>query len=124
MIINILTTLIKSFFLPHYHKSVRKSQIEAPKFYFFDNGVKKALKSSLDSPPVVGTSVYINLFESFLIQEIFKLNKYLKKDFRLSYFKTKHGVEIDLILTKSKKTILIEIKSSFKVDHLRLKSFY
>lgn len=119
----ILEETFVGFLLPHFHRSIRKSQIEAPKFYFFDNGVMKSLESSLDSAPVQGTSVYGNLFESFFIQEVFRLNRYFEKDFRLSYFRTKHGAEIDLILTKAKKTILIEIKSSQKIDQIKVNSF-
>lgn len=104
------------FFLPHFHRSVRKSQLSAPKFYLFDNGVKKALEGSLDSIPSPATSVYGDLFEAFIIQEIFRLNQYYQKDFRLSYFATKGGAEIDLILSKGRKLILIEIKSSDRIN--------
>lgn len=109
--------------LPHYHQSVRKSQIGSPKFYFFDTGLKKALEGSLDSVPTPGTSQFGELFETFLILEIYRLNQYFEKDFRLSFFRTKHGNEIDLILTKGRKRILVEIKSSSKVDELEVRNF-
>ncbi len=110
------------FFLPHFHRSVRKSQIVAPKFYLFDNGVKKALEASLDSPPTAGTSGFGELFEAFFIQEIFRLNQYFEKDFRLSYFRTKNGSEVDLILSKGRKNVLIEIKSSERVNEVEVRS--
>lgn len=108
------------FILPHFHRSVRKSQISSPKFYFFDNGVKKALEASLDSAPVEGTFAFGDLFESFVIQEIHRLNHYFEKDFRLSYFRTKNDAEIDLILTARGKDILIEIKSANRVDEIEV----
>jgi len=111
------------FYLPQFHRSIRKSQIESPKFYFFDNGVQKALEASLDSKPIKGTAAYGHLFESFVIQEIFRLNEYFQKDYRLSFYRTKHGTEIDLVLSKGRKTILIEIKSSFKIDQKEVNAF-
>ncbi len=117
----ILEDTFTGFFLPHFHRSVRKSQIGASKFYIFDNGVKKALEGSFDSLPIEGTSQFGELFEAWVIQEIFKLNSYFEKDFRVSYFATKNGAEIDLILSKAKQTILIEIKSAKKVDELEVR---
>ncbi|MGH7455704.1 MAG: hypothetical protein ACRENG_30390, partial [bacterium] len=35
------------YFLPSFHRSVRKRQLTNPKFYFFDTGVKRALERSL-----------------------------------------------------------------------------
>ena len=107
--------------LPHYHRSVRKSQIQSPKFYFFDNGVKKALEASLDSKPVEGTSQFGDLFESFVIQEIHRLNEYFQRDFRLSFFQTKHGAEVDLVLSKGRQVILVEIKSTKRVDEIEVR---
>jgi predicted AAA+ superfamily ATPase len=106
------------FYLPAFHRSVRKSQKEAPKFYLFDNGVKKALERSLDSKPSPSTSVYGDLFEAFVIQEVFRLNSYKNLDWRMAYFKTKNNSEVDLILTKGRETILVEIKSYTKMAAL------
>ena len=99
------------FYIPAFHRSIRKSQKESPKFYFFDNGVKKALERSLDSKPSPSTSVYGELFEAFIVQEIFRLNQYFKLDWRMSYFQTKNNSEVDLILSRGRATILIEVKS-------------
>ena len=117
----ILEDTYLGFLLPHFHRSIRKSQIEAPKFYFFDNGVKKALEGSLDSVPAQGTSSFGELFEAFVIQEIDRLNHYWSKDFRLSFYRTKGGSEVDLILSKGRSTILIEIKSSERLDEVEVR---
>jgi predicted AAA+ superfamily ATPase len=63
------------------------------------------------------TTDYGNSFEQFIICEIYRLNSYLKKDYELTYFRSKDGLEIDLILDRpGQKTALIEIKSKAKVD--------
>jgi len=112
----IVEDTLLGFYLPAFHSSIRKSQKLSPKFYLFDTGVKKALEQSLDQAVAARTSVYGELFESFLINEILRLNSYLEKDFRLSYFATKNNVEVDLILSKGRFNYLIEIKSKDRID--------
>ena len=118
----ILEDTLLGFYLYSFHESVRKSQKQNPKFYLFDTGVKKALEGSLEQKPVEKTSVFGELFESMVILEIYRLNKYLKMNYKLSYFATKNNVEIDLILTKNRSHILIEIKSSTTIDETEVHS--
>ncbi len=112
----ILEETYLGFRLPCFHHSLRKSQLLTPKFYFFDIGVKRALDQSLHSPVIPGTSFYGETFEHFVILEFYKLNLYLETDYRLSYFSTKEGSEVDLILSRGREIIFIEIKSSTQVD--------
>lgn len=112
----ILEDTLMGFWLPGYHKSIRKSQKSQPKFFFFDLGIQRALEGSLDSPPVPGTSLYGQYFESLVINEIYRINSYSQKDFRLSHYQTSTGQEIDLVLTKGMKDILVEIKSTAQLD--------
>lgn len=119
----ILEETYLGFLIPQFHRSIRKSQMAAPKFYFFDNGVARSLEASLDSIPAPGTSNFGDLFEAFMIQEIFRLNQYYGKDFRLSFYRTKAGTEIDLILSKGRQLILIEIKSAELIDEVHLRQF-
>jgi predicted AAA+ superfamily ATPase len=118
----ILEETYLGFILPSYHTSLRKSLILSPKFYFFDTGVKRTLEKALQSDVVPKTSYYGEVFEQFIISEIYKLNEYYDTDYQLSYFLTKDGVEADLVLSRGKKeTIFIEIKSSEKVDEAEVK---
>ncbi len=102
--------------LPAYHRSVRKQQRHAPKFYFFDPGVKRALDQTLDVPLRPRTSAFGEAFEHWVILEIFRALSYQNKDFSLSYLRTKDDAEIDLIVERpSKPTLLIEIKSKDRI---------
>lgn len=118
----ILEDTLLGFYLPAFHESVRKSQKHNPKFYLFDTGIKKALEGSLEQKPVERTSVFGELFEAVVILEIYRLNKYLKSNYKLSYFATKNNAEIDLILSKNRTHILIEIKSSDSIVETEVKS--
>lgn len=48
------------------------------------------------------------------------MNQYLETNYRLSYFCTKEGAEVDLVLSLGKKLIFIEIKSSNQVDEVEV----
>ncbi len=114
-------TLIGRFLEP-YSKSVRERQKSKPKFYFFDTGVQRVLSHTIDVPLLAKTYEYGNLFEQFVINEVFRKGEYSEKDYQYNYIRTRDNVEIDLILTPpGKKPYLIEIKSTTKVieDHWR-----
>lgn len=120
---SILEDTYLGFFLPAFHRSIRKQQALHPKFYFFDIGVKRALDRSLNDQFGPGSYSYGNSFEHFLVAEFFRLNHYFQCDFKLSHFRTKEGKEIDLILSRARKLFLIEIKSSDKVNPTHVEKF-
>lgn len=109
---SILEDTLLGFHLMPYHHSVRKQQITSSKFYYFDTGIVRALKGNASQRIAASTYEYGKAFEHFIISEIYKLNKYYERDYKLSFLKTKDGVEIDLIVEISaKKKYCIEIKS-------------
>lgn len=119
----ILEDTLLGFRVPSFHRSVRKSQKAQPKFYIFDLGVKKAMERSLDSRITPQTSVFGRAFEHFIFCEIFRLNEYFRKDFRISHYQSTQGGEIDLILSKGRVVIAIEIKSSTRIDEVEVRRF-
>ncbi len=118
----ILEDTLVGFLLEPFHESIRKRQSGSPKFYFFDTGVQRALENMLTVKLKPQTYAYGMAFEHFIINEIHRLQSYAEKDFRLSYLRTKDGVEIDLIIERpGLKRALVEIKSSEHIteDDLR-----
>lgn len=103
----ILEDTLIGFFLWPYDRSERKKA--RPKFYFFDNGVVRAIQGRLTarpSPEELG-----HLFEAFFINEVRKINEYLRKDFEFSFWREgKH--EMDFIISRGGKMLqAFEIKS-------------
>jgi uncharacterized protein len=99
--------------LPAWDGSVRKRQSASPKFYYFDTGVLRALTHLLEIPLKQGTYAYGIAFEHFLVNEIYRLVSYQNRTFQLSYLRTRHSVEVDIILEQpGMTTALIEIKST------------
>jgi predicted AAA+ superfamily ATPase len=116
---SILEDTLLGFFLEPYHRSIRKQQRQAPKFYLFDTGVKRALENTLDIPLKPQTFFFGNAFEHWVITELFRLNHYYKKDYSLSYLRTKDQAEIDVIIEMpGKGHILVEIKSTTRPDRV------
>ena len=110
---DILEDTYLGFYLKSFHRSIRKQQSQAPKFFLFDGGVTRALLRQSRSPLKKGSYEYGSAFEHFIILELFRLNNYYEKNFRISYLKDKNGNEIDIVIQKpSGKEILVEIKSS------------
>ena len=108
----LVDTLI-GFFLPTYSGKVRTKQVKNPKFYFFDTGVMRAATHALDTKPAAGNYVYGKLFEHFVILEIIKANANHDNDYVFSYYKeVGNNAEIDLIASKGKRHLAIEIKSN------------
>ncbi|OFZ26636.1 MAG: hypothetical protein A2381_16725 [Bdellovibrionales bacterium RIFOXYB1_FULL_37_110] len=103
--------------LESYHTSIRKRIVSAPKFYFFDLGVKRALSRTISLEVVEGTYDYGKSFEHFIITQIMALHDYMRKDYAFAYLKTKDGAEVDLIVERPGMPLaLIEIKSTNRID--------
>ena len=120
---SILEDTLLGFQLESYHTSVRKRQKKAPKFYFFDLGVRRSLAGTIDNPVVPKSFEYGSLFENLIINEIHRLLVYAERSFRLSFLRVDNDLEIDLILERSgMPTYLIEIKSTTQIHETHLHS--
>ena len=119
----ILSDTLIGTFLPPYHTSLRKRQERRSKFYFFDTGVLRALQTMAGESLHVSTYEYGNLFETFIINDVFKMAACLEKRWRFSYIRTQAGVEIDLVVERPRgPPVLIEIKSSREINEEHLRS--
>ncbi|MCB9094674.1 MAG: ATP-binding protein [Halobacteriovoraceae bacterium] len=108
----ILEDTLIGFILPSYHKSIRKAQKQAPKFYFIDTGLKRALDKTLSVELLPQTSAWGDAFEHWFILEIIKNSSYQRLDWSFYFLRTKDDLEIDLIIERpGDHPILIEIKS-------------
>lgn len=96
------------FRLYPYAKNKRDEISKSAKIFFYDTGVRNALIndfSDLNSRMDKGA-----LFENFIISELIKQNSYLEKNYKLYYWRTNQGSEIDLVLEKGQELIGVEIK--------------
>ena len=114
---SILVDTLIGFYLPAYHSSKRKRQKKSPKFYFYDIGLVRALQNTIKQKPTPGTFEFGKLFESFLINEIIKLDAYKRTRYQFSHLRIQDNYEVDLIIERpGMDSLLIEIKSKDKID--------
>jgi len=118
----ILEDTLLGFMLEPWHASVRKRQRQAPKFWWFDPGVARALAGTLTVDIVPRSGGFGRAFEHFVMLEIIRAADYARSDFRFSYLRTKDDAEIDLIVERpGQPAALVEIKSTDRVEarHVR-----
>ena len=119
----ILEDTLLGFSLPSFHHSIRKRQKGAPKFYFFDTGVTRSLAAKIDYPVAPKSYEYGQLFESFIVNEIYRALNYEEKQFSLSYIRVDEKLEIDLVIERAGLPVfLCEIKSTDNTDQRHAKS--
>lgn len=98
------------FLVSPYYKNYGKRIVKSPKVYFYDTGLVSYL-TGIDSyehfqkGPMAGS-----LFENYVVSEIKKREKHYNTHSELFYYRTAHGVEIDLIIDHKSYKELIEIK--------------
>lgn len=118
----ILEDTLLGFFLEPFHISLRKRQKAAPKFYWFDLGVRRALSGTVDQPVTPKSFEYGSLFESFLVNEIHRLLTYAERSFKLSFARIDENLEVDLIVERQGLPIyLVEIKSGARINRVHAK---
>ena len=120
--LEILEDTLVGFQLDAFESSFRRRLARRPKFFFFDLGVARALNRTLTVPLIPQTGAFGEAFEHFCILEAHRLQTAFERDYRFSYLQTKDDVEIDLVVERpGKPLVLIEIKSTEQVrdDHIR-----
>jgi predicted AAA+ superfamily ATPase len=100
-----------AFRLPPFFANLGKRLIKAPKLYFYDTGLAASLLNiesprQLETHPLKGA-----LFETWVVSEIAKAHLHRGRRPRLSFYRDRNGLEIDLILEKGADLVLVEVKS-------------
>ncbi len=120
---DILEDTLLGFRLLPYHNSVRKRQKKAPKFYWFDTGVVRELRGTVDVELKAASFEYGSLFESFIVNEIRRHCEYSERRYDLFYLRVDESLEIDLIIERpGLPTFLVEIKSTDRVHELHVQN--
>lgn len=117
----ILEDTLIAFHLEPYLRSQRKRVVEHPKYYLFDIGIINSICGRLEMNLKTQTQIYGKLFEHFIILEINRLIHYYEKPWRIYFWRTSHGAEVDLIIEQAKNHLFaVEIKSSEYVSSKEL----
>lgn len=109
----ILKDLLIGYTISPFTKRAKRRLVSHPKFYYFDSGVYRAIRPSgpLDSPEEIGGLAT----ETLILQQIVAINEYLRFDYKVYFYRTATGIEVDFVLYGPKGLVAIEVKRTDKL---------
>ena len=113
--VSLLEDTLLMFRLPAFvpRRKITRRLSQRDKFLFFDIGVRNALLG-IHRRPIAPDQIG-SAFEQWLVLQIIYLNRLLRKDWRLSSYRTNAGAEVDLVIERETDILGIEIKSTRNV---------
>lgn len=110
--LSILETSFVVFRVPAHSTNTRKRVVKMPKVHFYDSGLVCWLlgirsAEQLRSHPLRGA-----IFESWVASEIVKAHENVGERARLSHYRDRSGVEVDLLLESTEGLKLVEVRAS------------
>ncbi len=116
---SILEDLLIAVRLPVFTKHAKRRMITHPKFYYFDAGVFQAIRprGPLDAPEQIHGAALETLF----LQQVRAINDYRDLGYRLHYWRTSTGDEVDFVLHGERGLRAFEVKVAHNIrpDDLR-----
>ena len=108
----LVDTLVGRLVLPFKRQQSRQAIVRAAKFYLFDVGVAGALtrRSILEERG----AAFGKALEHFIVTEVFAHASYTELNYPVTFWRTKSGLEVDLVLADA--VVAIEVKGSSRVD--------
>jgi len=108
--LEVLEDTLLVFRVPAWSGSQRAGLVAHPKHFLFDLGVRNALlRRPLDRPLPDERGL---LFEHLVAYELVRRQGTLWPEAQVSYYRTKHGAEIDFVLEVGRELWAIEVKAS------------
>ncbi len=107
---SIIEDLLIGVRLPVFTRKAKRKMISHQKFYYFDAGVFRSIRPTgpLDSDAEMNGPA----METLVFQELRAINDYMECDYKIYFWRTKNGLEVDFILYGPKGLIAIEVKNS------------
>jgi len=105
----VLVDTFVGYWIGPYGRSGRKSILSSPRFLFFDTGVRNAAADVPLSRDLIKTEAG-SLFEQWVLLELVARTAYLGRGHRVSFWRTRHGAEVDAVVETPRRDIPIEVK--------------
>jgi predicted AAA+ superfamily ATPase len=114
----ILEDMLIGYRLPVFTKKAKRRLTAHHKFYFFDAGIYRTLRPSgpLDLPEMIEGAA----LETLIFQELLAINDYYDLGYKLFYYRTSTGREVDFVLYGPRGLIAIEVKRSARITSTML----
>ncbi|HSV43643.1 MAG TPA: ATP-binding protein, partial [Candidatus Bathyarchaeia archaeon] len=111
---SILEDLMIAYRIPVFSKKSKRRLVSHSKFYFFDAGVYRTLRPSgpLDSPQEMeGVAL-----ETLFLQELIALNDALDLGYKIYFWRTLNGKEVDFVLYGPRGFLAFEITRTARIN--------
>lgn len=112
--VSVLEDLLLASRLPIFTQRAKRALVVHPKFYLFDAGVYRSLRPQgpLDRPEEIeGQAV-----EGLVAQHLRAWIDYSGRDFKLYFWRTRSGVEVDFVVYGSEGLFAVEVKNAARVQ--------
>lgn len=94
--------------LQPWYENLGKRQVKTPKMYFRDTGILLALLKLETEPQLLRHPMIGSIWEGFALEELLQALEIRAEE--ASYWRTSHGVELDLLVTYKTKKLGFEFK--------------
>ena len=117
---NILEDTLVAERVEPFFKNARGRVMSSSRYYFFDLGVRNILARLPLEKGIIKAQKGI-LFEHAVMLEIIRRVRALNKNYKINYWRTRAGAEVDCVIDMGDKVIPIEIKASESVSLSKIK---
>ncbi len=104
----VLEDLLLSVTVPVFNRKAKRRLVSHVKFYYFDVGVYRALRPA--GPLDRREEIEGACLETLVFQELRALNDYLDLGYRIHFWRTGTGTEVDFVLYGERGIVAIEVK--------------
>ena len=101
--------------LPAWSRNLKTRAISAPKVAFVDSGIAATLLGATDDSLTRLDSPLGPLLEGFVAMEAARQASWSDQETRLSHYRTRDQVEVDLVIEQARRVVAIEVKASATV---------
>ncbi len=108
----LVDTLMGIMIDPFRKQQNRQVITKTPKFYLFDTGVAGIITKRIIQEEK--GEVFGKAFEHFILMELIAFRSYYNLDFKISYWRTSSGLEVDFILGDGETAV--EVKGTDRID--------
>jgi len=122
--LSILEASYQVYLLYPYYKNIGKRLVKSPKLYFGDTALASYLLGIHDKETLLNSPNFGNLFETMIINDFLKRFLHNGQMPSMYYFRTRDGLEIDLIIEIGQKLHLFEIKSAMTITQKHASSLH
>ena len=113
--LSLLETGQQIYLLYPYYKNIGKRIMKSPKIYFCDTAICSYLLGIHNSETLLGSPYFGNLFETMIVIDFLKRFLHFGDKPSMYYFRTRDGLEVDLVIEIAGYLYLYEIKSSMTI---------